>query len=300
MPTSRKQILDYYKSPGLMTSPGKYAKELRKLPRDVGELAKIVQGLGIHQFVAEPFYGVPISEERLENESHIRRLDGLLGGILALKDQPLSIPRKPEQRLAGVCHHFAVLLVGMLRARGVPARSRYGFGDYFNPGFYEDHSLCEYWNAKEKRWVLVDPQFDQYWQKNVKHDVLDVPRDHFLVAGEPWIRCRKEELDPSKFGIFNGNLRGLWFVAGSIVKDLAALNKMELLQWDAWGARAPRPNNRMQDKKRLRFFDELAKLIAADPDASFDKLRRLYKEKKNRLVVPDRVFNAGRGHLEYI
>jgi hypothetical protein len=131
---------------------------------------------------------VEIPDNR-RDESHIRQFEQMVDGILSLNDQPLTKERSPEKRLIGVCHHFAVLLVGILRAKGIPARVRYGFGDYFNPGYFEDHSLCEYWNAKETRWMLVDPQFDSVWKKEleIKHDVFDVPRNHFLTAGDAWI-----------------------------------------------------------------------------------------------------------------
>ncbi len=62
----------------------------------------------------------------------------------------------------------------------------------------------------------------------------------------------------------------------------------------------PRPNNKMLDKKRLKFFDELALLTAKEPDASFQILRKLYRDETNRLIVPGRVFNAVRGHLEKV
>jgi hypothetical protein len=282
-----------------MTTSGKYAAILRKLPNDVPELTRIVQGLAIHEFVASSFYGVHIPDNR-KDESHIRQFQQMLDSIRAQDNEQLTIARPPEKRLVGVCHHFALLLVAMLRAKHIPSRVRYGFGDYFNPGFFEDHSLCEYWNMNEKRWTLVDPQFDQVWQKelHIKHNVFDVPRTHFLVAGDAWAKSRAGEADPSKFGIFQGNMRGLWFIAGNLVKDVAALNKMEMLQWDAWGA-MPRPNNKLQDKKKLQFFDRLA-TITHDPDASFKELRRLYKNKDNRLYVPKRVFNAMRRHLEWI
>jgi transglutaminase-like putative cysteine protease len=51
----------------------------------------------------------------------------------------ISTARPPQKRLVGVCHHPMLLLVAMLRAQGVPARARSGFGSYFNPGFFEDH-----------------------------------------------------------------------------------------------------------------------------------------------------------------
>ncbi len=293
-------ILTYYAEPGAMTSLGKkYTNLVKKLSGDVKKLTRIVQGLAIHQYVASPFYGVKISDER-EGESHIRHAKQLLDAILTISDAPLVTAREPKDRLVGVCHHFAKLLVAFLRAKGISARMRYGFGDYFNPGFYEDHSLCEYWNAKENRWILVDPQFDSVWQKelNIRHDIFDVPRNRFLVAGDAWVKCRSGEADPATFGIFQGNMRGLWFVAGNIVKDVAALNKMEMLQWDAWTG-MPQPNNKMQDKKKLKFFDHLATTMR-EPDASFKELRKLYEDKANSLFVPDRVFNAKRRHLERI
>jgi transglutaminase-like putative cysteine protease len=52
---------------------------------------------------------------------------------------------------AGRCNSYALMLVSMLRANGVPARSRCGFGAYFNPPKFEDHWVCEYWNADRRR-----------------------------------------------------------------------------------------------------------------------------------------------------
>ena len=43
-----------------------------------------------------------------------------------------------------------------------------GFGTYFNPGYFEDHVVCEVWNVTEQRWLLVDPQFDETWKKALK------------------------------------------------------------------------------------------------------------------------------------
>lgn len=298
---TNKKILAYYASPGRMTGlTAEQQNLLSDLPNTVPELVAVVQGLAIHQYVAERLYGVSLAPERIDRESNIRELGQLFDAIIAPSDQPLTTPRQPEQRLVGVCHHFAVLLTGILRAKGIPARCRYGFGNYFNPGFYEDHSLCEYWNAKEERWILVDPQFDAVWRKelHIQHNVLDVPRDHFLTASDAWQKCRSGELDASKFGIFNGDLRGLWFIAGNIIKDIAALNKVEMLQWDAWTG-MPRPNNTMQDKKRLSHFDELAR-AAQDPDAHFDQLQQIYADSAMHVKVPARVFNAMRRHLEWV
>lgn len=282
------RLLDFYGRPGAMTSAGRFSSLMDQLPSDVPVLARVVQGLALHEFASD-WYGVTIPEER-RSESHIRSAERMLERILTLDGRPLIVARPPEKRLVGVCHHFMVLLLTMLRAKAIPVRGRRGFGSYFNPGYFEDHVVCEYWNAAEGRWILVDPQFDEVWRAklHIEHVVLDVPRDRFLIAHEAWKRCREDKVDPMRFGIVKGDLRGLWFVADNLVHDVANLSKMEMLQWDVWGA-MPRQGERLDDD-RLAFFDRLAALTRA-PDDSFDELRELYQADE-RLRVPATVFNS--------
>ena len=289
--TTQQQILDFYARPTGMTSAGQFAPLFDALPSDVGELVCIIQGLGVYDVVAADFYGFAIPNER-QGEIHLRPVEKMLGCLLALDDQSLCVTRPVDKRLVGRCRHFVLLLVAILRAKGVPARGRCGFGSYFRRGFFEDHWVCEYWNAAEARWVLVDPQFDEVWRETLKidHDILDVPRDRFLVAGDAWAQCRAGEADSAKFEIVFADLRGLWFIAGNLVRDMAALNKTEMLPWDVWGAQ-PRPHEPLTDAQ-LAFFDKLAALTRA-PDAAFAELHALYQG-DDRLRVPPMVFNAVR------
>ena len=80
------------------------------------------------------------------------------------------------------------------------------------------------------------------------------------------------------------------------MRDVAALNNMEMLPWDVWGA-MPGPDESLQDDQ-LAFFDRLAALTHA-PDASFAELRTLY-EGDGRLRVPATIFNAVLNRLESI
>lgn len=280
--------LVYYAQPGPMTAVGHHAKALAGLPADVAALAEVVQGLAIHQYMAEA-YGFKVPEAR-KAESHIRTADRILDRILALDDCPLSAARPPEKRVVGVCHHFALLMTAMLRAKGIPARYRCGFGAFFNPPWFEDHVLCEYWHRTEARWVQVDAQLDAVWRGSLKFefDPQDVPRDQFLQTADAWTLCRAGKADPAKFGIFVGDLRGLWFIAASLIRDVAALNKAEMLPWDCWGI-MPHPGQEL-DAGQLAFFDRLAALTT-DPHASHQELRALF-DKDERLRVPKTVFNA--------
>jgi len=70
---------------------------------------------------------------------------------------------------------------------------------------------------------------------------------------------------PQKFGIPFAGLYGEWFMAASVIRDLAALNKVETPPWDVWGA-MPRAGATLDGSQR-DYFDQLAAL-AFDPDAS--------------------------------
>jgi hypothetical protein len=290
------EILGFYAEPSELTSPGRHAALFNALPDDPVALARIVQGVVLHKYMAQA-YGVEVPPGR-EAESHTRRVESMLEQILAHDSRPLPALRSPEKRLFGVCGHFTSMLVAMLRAKGTPARERAGFGAYFNAPYFEEHVLCEYWNVDEDRWVLLDTQFDEVWRTQLKidHDVFDVPRDRFLTASDAWSLCRTGKADPNLFGIFNGNMRGLWFIAGELIRDLAALNKAEVLVWDVWGA-MPKPNTKL-GAKQLKYFDRLAALTR-DPDASFGELRATYRDDEGARVPPV-VFNVITNNAETV
>lgn len=287
--TAPQPILDFYAQPSPLTSAGRYASLFAELPRDVHALVHIIQGLAIYDVVAPSFYGCTIPETRA-GEIHLRSIEQMVAQLLAHDDRPLTVARPADKRIACRCHNFTRFLVAMLRAKGIPARSRCGFGTYFNAGYYEDHWVCEYWKTAEARWVLVDPQFDGIWRETLKieHDIFDVPRDRLLIASEAWTQCRARKADPAKFGINFADLRGLWFVAGNLIRDVAALNKMEMLPWDVWGT-MPTPHEPLNEEQ-LAFFDTLA-MLTGTPDSAFAELRRRY-ETDDRIRVPTTVFNA--------
>jgi hypothetical protein len=281
--------LAFFAEQSAVTSPGRHASALNGLPAEVRELVNIIQRLVVYDVVAPDFYDYTVPPER-QGEIHIRTVEKMLDRLFALDNRPLATPRIVGKRVIGRCHHFMWLLIAAMRARNIAARARCGFGSYFNPPYFEDHWVCEYWDATEARWVLVDTQFDEVWRERLKieHDILDVPRDKFLVAGEAWRQCRDGELDPQKCGIEFVNLRGLWYVAGNIVRDVAALNKVEMRPWDVWGAQ-PRPNEALDDTQ-LAWFDGLAALTRR-PAESSPQLRQLFASDE-RLRVPTVVHNA--------
>ena len=163
-------------------------------------------------------------------------MDAKLARIVELDAGLLTVERPLERRLVGNCRDFSVMLCAMLRHQGVPARARCGFGTYFLPNHYEDHWVCEYWSASEKRWLMVDPQLDSLQREvlGIDFDTCDMPAGRFVTGGEAWRRCRRGEADPESFGILD--MKGLWFVCGDLLRDFLALYKVEILLLDpgAW------------------------------------------------------------------
>lgn len=285
--------LSFFSQPGWITDPGPYAGSMDRLPTDIGELCRIVQGTTIHIFWAER-YGLSLSDQR-KIEVQLRTLQRRLARTLELDPRPLAETRPPEKRLVGNCRDFSLLLVSILRHQGIPARLRCGFGAYFIPEHYEDHWVAEYWNAGQRRWILVDAQLDELQCDALKipFDPLDVPRDQFIVGGMAWQMCRTGQADPDHFGIFD--MHGLGFVRGDFIRDVAALNKVELLPWDCWGIIEKPEEN---DPDDLIFLDHLAELTSADV-AEFETVRNLYRSDA-RLRIDGLIHSYGSGGMETI
>jgi len=279
MPISQDFELAFYTKYGPITDPGRFVGLLAELPSDVGELCRIVQGLILHVFWAER-YGEKLTEAQ-SAEAGIRHVQRMLVRLQEIDSRPLCVNRPLEKRLIGNCRTYSVLLAAMLQSQGKPARARCGFGRYFNPGWYEDHWICEYWNDEQNRWIMVDAQLDdfQIQELQVGFDPLDVPPDQFIVGGKAWLDCRSGGADPGKYGIFD--MRGLWFIRGNLVRDVAALNKIELLPWDGWGL-IDRTDEQIS-VSALSLLDEAASMTANVVD--FEAVRDAY-ESHAGLAVP--------------
>ena len=274
--------LDSYRTPVGMSDAGRQARLFDGLPHDVGGLAQVVQGLMVHEHIA-PAYGLTLSPEQ-HAQAHLRSVEKILETIAAQDRKPLPVARPAGERVVGVCRHFTLLHVAMLRAQGVAARARCGFGAYFVEKMFIDHWVTEYWNEAQKRWVLVDAQLDGRQRELFKigFDPLDVPRDQFLVAGQAWELCRAGKADPDSFAILD--MHGLWLIAGNVIRDVAALNNHEMLPWDVWGAMV-----RNDAELDLPLIDRLAELSHA-PDEHPAELQAAYEDR--RIAVPGTVFNA--------
>lgn len=187
----------------------------------------------VHALVIQPRDAEPLglADERFA-ENQVRPAASLIEALLALDPAPLDVARAPDRRVIGTCRHFALLSCALLRYRGVAARVRCGFATYFQPGHGLDHWITEYRHERDGRWVRIDSEI---LGKDFLATPEDLPAGQFLSGGEAWTAFREGRIDASRFGVYGTGNWGPAEIRGNAVKDLAALNKVEMLPWDEWG-----------------------------------------------------------------
>lgn len=261
-----------YAAHSRFTDPGPAAGWLDGVGPDVAELRRVAAGLVFHFWANGDITDHGFPAERLA-EVDLRYAADMLARLHELNPAPLGGQRAPTERIVGCCRDFTLLFVSMARHHGVPARSRVGFAGYLAPGWYLDHVVAEVWDGR--RWRLVDPQFPDGSQfPDGEVDLLDVPRDRFLVGADAWRACRSGAIEPERFAVSPEltipGTRGLTQVRHDLVQDLASLNKHEMVLWDLWGRLSDEPELSEED---IRAADELAALVqdpAVDLRAVFD------------------------------
>jgi hypothetical protein len=144
--------------------------------------------------------------------------------------------RDEKRKVGGVCRDFALLAVSALRRANIPARLRVGFADYFTPDFHEDHWVCQWHDGIT--WHLLDVECAARPTETWEHEFAptDVPRSRFLFASDAWAATKRGSMDAANFGVSAVGIAGQRFIAASLLRDQAALLKVELKPWDVWGA----------------------------------------------------------------
>lgn len=274
--------MEFYRTQSAWSDPGRWTTALAEIPPDPDAILRAVSGLLLHPFFAA-VRGIAIPP-RADADRGVRAVEAMLDAVRARDPRPLTAERAAEDRFFCVCAGYARLATAVFRAHGVPARCRVGFAAYFNPGKLEDHWVCEYRDGD--RWRLLDAQLDDRAVRDlgIRFAPTDVPRDQFLDASTAWRRARARELDSTTMGLSVLGLAGTWFVAGDVMLDAAALNKIELLPWEKWSVgRTLGPGAEVPPDVATR-FDAVAAELGGMPDA--DRAQRVYRENTWLAVTP--------------
>jgi hypothetical protein len=253
------------------SDPGANASLYDALPNDLDGLCRTVRGIYRH-YMDEP----NPTPDRLP-EADLRYVSAILDRAIALDGRPLVAKRKFDQCVIGCCRDAALLLVSMLRHKGISARLRVGFATYIRvpgaEGRNLDHVVAEVWDADRERWFLVDPEQgpELIAYNKLDFDPHDIPRDRFLVGGAAWALCRAGKADPDTFcGGPDDFFKGMWAVRARMLGDLLAFNRIEMLLWDSWGWMEYEFE---PDGAALALLDEIAALTQSGSD---ETVRALY------------------------
>ena len=145
-------------------------------------------------------------------------------------------------RVVGCCRDATLLFVSLARHKGIPARMRVGFAAYFHPGLLIDHVVAQAWDEAAGRWRLIDGEMNSDWTPEMHGhpvDWMDLTDDQFVTGPRAWQAARAGTSGPERHltapDLDAPELRGWPLLARHVIHDLVALNKTEMLVWDAWG-----------------------------------------------------------------
>lgn len=248
------------------TDPGKYAYLYKNLPDSLSELCEIIKSQLIHPLDVDPYADV-IPPNRYFEDFQYPTVKTMLAGLMKLDPSGLSRFRRPENRLVVSCRNHAILLASILKSRHIPVRVRYGFAAYLDPNkqAHISHVICEVWNIREKRWMLVDP--DRKW--------VDFPRGEFELGGDVWLRYQKGEIKhPERYGLPNS--WGSYNILDMMNHDFTSVLGQELLYWE----KPPISLDTNIDiskmnKEQVEILNRISFLLK-DPDQHMEELKNIY------------------------
>lgn len=272
-----KKELEFYSKQGTRTevSPGTFDN----FPDDLEGIVKIMQGFLIHLGRARK---LKFPKQRLGKVS-LRTVQEVIGEVMKMNSNSLIKKRKIQERVVVTCKHFSSILASILRSKGISSRARCGFATYFNPGWFEDHWICEYWHRKEKRWVQVDAQMDEFWKKrlcldSLKINTLDLKNGQFFYGSELWQLFREDKVSGDICGFsLIPNFYGPWYIRGNMVRDFFSLNGTELIYLEESKLMS---RDYKINKRDLIVLDKVAQLTSKVSN-NFNELRKFYEKRKD-------------------
>ena len=245
--------LTYFASQSALTDLGKYGEQYAAVPADVTAICGVVQGLFLKQ---EERYKYPIVNERLLG-THARQVSAVLDWVMKFKKGGNVVDAReiPDKFLAS-SSDYANLFVAICREKGIAARKRVGFAN----GASCDYA--EYWDGSA--WKQIDPSGE------IEGEIVS--------AAKVWTACRAGEDDAAKY-VADAQTKHIGWeaVRTNLILDLAAMNKVELLNWDRYGWLL-RPFADFSDKALATMDTAAAALLKADED--FDAVLAVYENEE--------------------
>jgi hypothetical protein len=252
------------------SNPGAYNALVLPLPVEPAALSTVARNVIVHYRASG--HELP---ETTRDEIQCRWIERMLGADQSRHPWPLQRPRDVTSRVQGCCRDHTLFCVAVLRAHGLPARSRVGFAGYFVDGWHHDHVVVETWDG---RWRRFDSEIDAPPPNlPTPMDIASGPADGpgFVTAAQAWTAYRQGAIDPDRYGVDPDVpvLRGPRFLFNEVILEVAHRFGDELLLWDGWGRIGP-PDSPVDDED-ARWLDDIAGLLLAADTGDLDAEGRL-------------------------
>lgn len=210
----------------------------------------------------------------------------MIAGILRLDETGFTKNRDVTKRITVSCRQASVLFSAILKAKGIPCRSRAGFMDFGDTGdSYMEHWVNEYWDFNENRWVLVDVDGYYEYEQRFGYSQFDLPRRKFVTASEAWIGLRKNTLN-KKLDVFSPNpLEG---VCEYLFMDFHALMNNEIFY--SYQPLYLRGGIHTLSESELHELDHLAGLLS-EPDKNMEQIEYLWTTNEKFSVLTNNTQN---------
>lgn len=190
--------------------------------------------------------------------------------------------RKTENKIVVTCRYVSVLMSAILKAKGIPARSRAGFAPYFQQGISMDHWINQFYNEKENRWVTIDA--DGFYEESGMFSFqYDMPQDCFDWVAKAYLEVRSGKTDGRQYLYADGlGTCSLPALIRYLIYDFHALMNNELT-FSFLPAYLDGRLDKLTEAE-LEELDQLA-LWLLDPDRYFHELCGLWeRERKFRIL----------------
>ena len=294
----KETIYQRYLETSIYTYVGLYKDFVLSLPDDIPSIGMLVCDQITHpsMYFTEPspyledtYFGkfASYSKHRFKNEDELYiTAVSMIAGILRLDETGFTKKRDVSKRITVSCRQASVLFSAILKAKGIPCRSRAGFMDFGDAGeSYMEHWVNEYWDFNENRWVLVDVDGYYEYEQRFGYSQFDLPRRKFVTASEAWLGLRKNALN-KKIDVFSPDpLEG---VCEYLFMDFHALMNNEIFY--SYQPLYLRGGIQTLDESELRELDYLAELLA-EPDKNMEQIEHLWATNEKLSVLTNNTQN---------
>jgi hypothetical protein len=290
----RKELLVHYLETGTYTYAGNYKDYFQGLPDNVEELGKLICSQVIHRITLKEgnknanrnqIYGdmnnFPWYRMRCEDDIFLTAA-AMAAELFRLDQRGFIMDRPVENKIVVCCRNVSVLMTAILKAKGIPSRSRAGFAPYLKKGESRDHWINQYWDESQNRWITFDA--DAFWdEEDTGFNQYNIPEHKFDWAAETWLKIRNQYIDGSRFVYADAyGTNSLKAVVRYLFYDFHAIMNNEL----TFSFQPCFIDNKFEKLEEEDFIeiDNLAKLLL-QPDKNYKELLWIWNTKKKYRAI---------------